>query len=210
MVSFMYCSKGVIRRSKPPRVSTLAQRGSPAKRENTMRFDGAGNLAAAFKRSVQLPSAWSRSQGRAGTLSSRNNTRASRQSDASCSFKFPREENLSEVPLRPLRRSDRLLSSAARGIPLRDAMRRILAFDTEHVELDEWPVHVNEHWPNPSAIRRCCIWKRPVELAAVGSATAISPSPSLQFMRHSETVERDVQPLYPEKVREHCTTTRLA
>ena len=122
---------------------------------------------------------------------------------------FPGRES-SEVPLRPLRRSDRLLSSAARGIPLRDAMRRILAFDTEHVELDEWPVHVNEHWPKPSAIRRCCIWKRPVELAAVGSATAISPSPSLQFMRHSETVERDVQPLYPEKVREHCTTTRLA
>jgi len=113
-------------------------------------------------------------------------------------------------PLRPLRRWDRLLSSAAHGIPLRDAIHRMLAFDIEHGELDKWPVHVNERWPNPPAIRRCCIWKRPVELAAVGSATANSPSPSLQFMRHSETVERDVQPLHPEKLSAQCTTRRLA
>jgi hypothetical protein len=73
----------------------------------------------------------------------------------------------------------------------------MLAFDIQHGELDKLPVHVNEHWPNPPAIRRCCIWKRPVELAAVGSATANSPSYSLHFMRHLETVERDVQPLYP-------------
>jgi len=38
-----------------------------------------------------------------------------------------------------------------------------------------WDAWVNEHRvprPNPSATRRCCIWKRPVELDADGSATA--------------------------------------
>jgi len=63
----------------------------------------------------------------------------------------------------------------------------MLAFDIEQAGLDKWPIQVDEHWQSPQAIRRCCIWKRPVELDAVGSATANSPSPSLHFVRHSET-----------------------
>jgi hypothetical protein len=78
----------------------------------------------------------------------------------------------------------------------------MLVFDIEHGELDNWPVQMNEHRPNP---RTMC-----VELNRVVSATANSPNPLLQFMRHLETVDRDVQLLCPEKVREQCATTRLA
>ena len=83
--------KGVISTSKPPRFSTCAQRDWSARRENTMRFGGAGSLAVAFKRSSQLPSAWSRSQSSTGTLWSRNNAKAPQQSEASCSSQFPWE-----------------------------------------------------------------------------------------------------------------------
>jgi hypothetical protein len=84
------------------------------------------------------------------------------------------------------------------------------AFDIKREELDKSPVQGDM---SMGQIHRryavAAFWKRPVELDAVGSATANSPRLSLQFMRHSETVERDVQRLYPEKLSEQCTTTRL-
>ncbi len=84
-------SKGVISTSKPPRFSTFAQRASSARRENTIRFGGAGSLSVALRSSSQLPSAWSRSHRSTGTLLSRKSAKASQQPEASCRFQSPWE-----------------------------------------------------------------------------------------------------------------------
>ncbi len=63
--------------------------------------------------------------------------------------------------------------------------------------------------PSRSAIRRCCIWKRPIELDVVGNATANLAALLQQFTRHSETMERESPKRYAgnkEQYREHATT----
>jgi len=56
-------------------------------------------------------------------------------------------------------------------------------------ELGTWPVGVNDlgcKWPRPSARRRCHIWKQPIDLDAVGSATANFTGVLLHFISHSK------------------------